>query len=117
MKIAQVMIFVSDIKASLDFYKNKLGLNVKADLSDNMNMLIMESDDFIFTIHGGHENNSMDDKSRIALCFGVNDLEESISKLKEKGIDFISEITESPVHKYIMFSDLDGSLLEIGQYD
>ena len=110
------MIFVSDLKVAKNFYNKKLGIGVKSDLADQLNILIMESNNVIFTLHGGFKDRKHDNSRKIAIAFSVKDIKAAVHRLKIMKIKLIGEIEETPVHWFQAFEDPFGNMIEIGQY-
>ena len=93
--IKQVMIFTTDLESSLKFYNNILGITVKQDLSEELSMLIMESNSVIFTIHFDHETSQDNSEhSRTCIAFAVDDIEKMLEKLKQENVEFLGPMTQ-----------------------
>ncbi len=53
------------------------------------------------------------DQQSLQIAFEVDDLETSMEELKNKGVNFISDIGQSGPHRWIYFTDPEGNQLEI----
>lgn len=117
MSIGQVMIHVSSLPKAKEFYVEILNLKIKQDLSDELNMIILENEGCYFTLHGGYQQNTPsanDCKSVVILK--VNNIEKTREDLLAKGIELHGDIVESPVHHYQALRDFDGNWIEVAQF-
>lgn len=116
MLIKQIMIFVDDINMAKEFYNKKLKIGILKDLSHELDMLIMKSENIIFTIHGGFKMKPHDGSRKISITFSVDNIHDETKRLKELGIKLIDGIEETPIHWFQAFEDPAGNMIEIGQY-
>ena len=120
--IDHIAIISSDYQKAKDFYVDKLGFKVKREVERK------DRDDFIITLEGpnGIEIELFIEKNpprRVTrpeaaglrhLAFRVQDIEESVEKLKKKGIE-TEEIRIDPQNgkRMTFFMDPDGLPLEL----
>ena len=109
-RIGAVILLVSDMKKSLMFYRDTLGMELKK-----------ESDDWIeFIKHGTTvlalhptkkrkitKNNSM------LVGFNVSNLESVCNELEKKDVKFYKKLTEEPFGKHAIIKDPDGHLISL----
>jgi glyoxylase I family protein len=114
MKLAHLMIFVPDLRVARTFYGDGLGFSVDR-----------EGEDYIvFRFDGGEliafrcdQDASAGDYSREAravFVFDVPMVEETMTTLKKKGIEFLHAVpAEGPLGRYAAFVDPFGIVHEI----
>ena len=110
MNLNQVTIASLDVTKSTAFYKT-LGLNLIVDALPRYVRLECPDGDSTFSISSVAE---LPEGNKITLYFEVDNLSETVSKLKEKGITFSTEITDqSWMWTDIHLNDPDGHELII----
>jgi len=92
MNLNQVTISSLDVTKSTAFYKT-LGLNLIVDASPRYVRFECPNGDSTFSIQNVEE---LSDGNKITLYFEVENLSETVSELKQKGITFNTEIIEQP---------------------
>ena len=114
LNFAEVQIFVSDLKASRKFYVDALGFIIE---KENDQWLILNAGGLPLVIAseiGAAKNDKKSSQTgKQVLCFLSKDLKTDVKKLKEKGVNFISEIEEKPEGKHATIQDPDGNLIEL----
>jgi catechol 2,3-dioxygenase-like lactoylglutathione lyase family enzyme len=113
-RVWDVTLTVSDLKSSIDFYENTLGLQKKYQFKDYAGFDCGGVELGVKT-WGDREKPR---KGEPCINFLVDDLEEAYCVLKQKGVPF----TEPPKEalwgaRIALFSDPDGNLLQISQVD
>ncbi len=83
--IGQIAIAVTDIQKSLDFYCNKMGLNLLFEAPPNLAFLECNSVRLMLTTLQGEKK----DHHTSVIYYKVNELDKAVSELKEKGVIFI----------------------------
>jgi len=117
MKFICVLIIVSDIKKSKDFYERVLGQKVKYDFGENItfegDFAIHSKSHFVGLIDGRkieHGRNNME------LYFEYDNIDEIDEKLKNSGVEYIHGVREEPWrHKGLRIYDPDGYIVEVGE--
>lgn len=117
LKLRNILIVVSDIEKSVQFYKELFGLQVLNDQDGNVIMsegLVLQDEkiwkDFL-------EKNIIYKNHATELYFEERDLEGFVKKLEESSyeIQYVNELMEhSWGQKVVRFYDLDGNLIEVG---
>ena len=85
--IGQIAIAVSDIKQSLAFYKDILGLNLLFEVPPNLAFLTSGDVRIMLTTLQGEES----DHHTSVIYYKVNNLDKAVSEIKDKGVAFIRE--------------------------
>ena len=116
MNLNQVTIASLDVTKSAEFYKT-LGLHLIVDALPRYVRLECPDGDSTFSIHSVDK---LPDGNKITLYFEVENLSETVSELKQKGITFNTEITEQPwLWTDVHLNDPDGHhiiIFHAGEY-
>ncbi len=117
MKYICSLITVSDIQRSREFYEHCLHQKVKYDFGENVTF----HGDFALHLQS-HYKQLIDNKeiktgsNNFELYFEFDQLEEMVSDLKAKHVEFIHEIREQPWRqKVVRFYDPDQTIIEVGE--
>lgn len=111
--IDHVELRVKDLNRALAFYKEKLGL-IDHTPNDRMHFLGTESEAFVVLVGGREEGGSSAHEVLDHLAFSVPAVEQARDSLREKGIVFISDRTDSDGGgRSYYFRDPDGNTLEV----
>jgi predicted enzyme related to lactoylglutathione lyase len=103
-----VMYYVSDLKKSIDFYKNVLGLKPFEEPGDSW--AEFEVGNLMFDI--GTFDKDMAGKSA-GVAFAVDDIKKSVEELKKKGVKILDENWETPVCHGVTIADPDGNKINL----
>ena len=117
MKIEVIMLPVSNVDASIDFYKNKLGFNLDHDVRPGNSMRVVQltpngsgcSIVFGTGMGGLSEPGSIKNTHLV-----VEDIEAARNQLATNGIE-ISEVNDMGGVKYAYFEDPDGNTWALQQ--
>ncbi len=104
---------VNSLEVAKDYYTNTLGLDVKFDFS-NMGMVaykVGEQEPAIIL-----QDISKFPNAKPTIWFVVDDVNNEYKKLKEKGVDFLSEPFEIKTGLSVNFEDPFGNRLGITDY-
>lgn len=105
MNLNQVTIASLDVIKSTEFYKT-LGLRLIVEALPRYVRFECPYGDATFSIQSAEK---LPDGNKITLYFEVDNLSETVSELKEKGITFNTEITEQPwLWTDVQLNDPDG---------
>lgn len=99
-----------NLDAAKEFYKNKLGLDIKFDFSE-MGMIAFKVGDNEPAIILRKDENV-----KPAIWFTVDNVQQAYKVLKEKGIQFLSEPFEIPTGSSVEFNDPFGNKLGLTDY-
>lgn len=92
MNLNQITIPSLDVETATEFYK-KLGLQLIVDAAPRYVRFLCPNGDTTFSIHKIEE---LSKNNQTTIYFEVDNLAETVSSLKQKGIVFDTEITEQP---------------------
>ena len=110
-------ITVKDLEESLDFYINLIGLKKVNKFSPEPGVTISflrdEESNLIELLEDKNLSEEDFKKSRVSIGFGVDNLEETLRRLKEHGIETIKETIETPGDGRLAFIE-DPNGVEIG---
>lgn len=99
-----------NLDSAKEFYKNKLGLDIKFDFSE-MGMIAFKVGDNEPAIILRKDENV-----KPAIWFTVDNVQQTYKELKEKGIDFLSEPFEIHTGISVEFNDPFGNKLGLTDY-
>ena len=106
MNLNQVTVYTKDIEKAVRFYE-KLGLLLIVDSRPRYVRLMCPDGDSTFSLH---ETDETPEKSNIILYFECENLDEKVSELKRKGIEFEQEPTDqSWLWREAYLRDSDGN--------
>ena len=115
------MITVSNMKQSIEFYRDKLGLQLKFDSPEWTEFLTGPT---TLALHGGGvlSRDKLQNKEKVAgkcsIGFNVQNLDETYSQLKSRGVHFVMEpqAREGEGIKLAVALDPDGLEVSFAQY-
>ena len=117
--MTHVRYIVNDVDAAVDFYVSKLGFQLEQQYGPAM--AILTKDDLSLWVAGplASASKPMPDGSTPApggwsrFVLAVNDLDELVAELREKGVQFKNDILEGPGGKQILCEDPSGNIVEL----
>ena len=114
-KLGRVIIPVSDQDRSLEFYTDKLGFEVRADVpfgeGDRWIEVAPPGSDAAVAIMPPRPGETPDSK-QTCVAFTTDDLDTAYAELKERGVDVDDPMGgEGPVPRMFFFRDPDGNML------
>ena len=110
--IAFLTYAVSDFKAARDFYEGVLGLKLTHEAGGEW--FEYDLGDTTFAISSADAEHPVPVRGA-ALAFEVSNLEEEVARLQERGVPFHRGVTETPVCRFAIVLDPDGSEVIIHQ--
>ena len=112
--IAWVGVYVEDMHASIAFYKNVLGLPLLGQGDDYAHFRVGKGA-LLELMSGGKTSRRPKNPDQQSIVIGllVENLDDSIRELKQKGVNFIGEIGEYKNSRWAHFTDPEGNQLEI----
>lgn len=111
-KISAVVLLVSNVKRSVNFYKNILGLPVKRRSKDWTEFF---NNGTVLALHPAKKKEKLKSGSSMLIGFMVNDLDFSVKQLKRKRVKFFKQPKNEPFGKHTIILDPDGHLISIAQ--
>ena len=110
---ANVTLMVRDIEKSISFYRDVLGLKLKAKYGDQFAQV--EAPGMVIALHPVvRERPTPDGPESMSIGFGVTDLDGAMKDLKKKGVEF-SRTTDDAQVRLAFFTDPDGTPLYLSQ--
>jgi len=111
-KEANVTLMVADMKRSIEFYTEVLGLRLKANYGDQFAQV--EAPGVVIAIHPASRRQADAGQGSISIGFGVANLQDTMRELEGKGVKFSGTNDDAQV-KLAYFSDPDGNQLYLSQ--
>jgi resuscitation-promoting factor RpfA len=109
-RIAAIMLGVRDLPASIEFYRDKLGLNV---IMRESELALVQCGSVILGLSLRHAN-AAPLAEAVEVSFGVDNLRATHTALGEQGVVFLSEPRAvTPTDWAVHFRDVDGHLLSL----
>ncbi len=107
-------LLVADLEGAISFYQDILGLSLLE--SDDKCALFDAGDGAVFELwSSGYRSSSPKTAEQQSLRVGlrVNNLDDAVSELRSRGVQFIGEIGEYEGTRWIHFADPEGNRLEL----
>jgi len=113
-KIGAVILLVSDMGRSIDFYKNTLGLSLKSSSPDWAEFF---KDGTTLALHPMKKKLKEQVGSRVGMLVGfmVSNMDETYQNLKKKNVKFLKEPKDESFGKHAIIIDPDGYMISIAQ--
>ncbi|MGH9638216.1 MAG: VOC family protein [Candidatus Angelobacter sp.] len=109
-RIAAIVLGVRDIPASIEFYRDKLGLKV---IMRESELALVQCGSVILGLSLRHAN-AAPLAEAVEVSFGVDNLRATHTALGEQGVVFLSEPRAvTPTDWAVHFRDVDGHLLSL----
>jgi predicted enzyme related to lactoylglutathione lyase len=104
--IAFIVYPVSDLEVARRFYEESLGLSLTYEFAGEWFEYEVAGTTFAITLADAEHPVPV---QGAALAFEVSDLESEVERLKKSGVKFQREISETPVCRFAVILDPDGS--------
>lgn len=111
-KIGAIILLVSNMEHSLDFYKNTLGLPLK---SSSPTWIEFFSNGTVLALHPMKKIKQGKSKTGVLIGFMVSDMDQIYQELKKKNVKFLKEPREEKFGKHAIILDPDGYMISIAQ--
>jgi lactoylglutathione lyase len=111
-RVGAVIIQVSDMEKSSNFYKVTLGLPLKTQSKDWTEFF---SSGTVVALHRANNKEQVDSGKGMLLGFTVYEFETVVKNLKQNNVDFFKEPTEESFGKHTIIKDPDDHLISIAQ--
>jgi catechol 2,3-dioxygenase-like lactoylglutathione lyase family enzyme len=118
LELHHVEVHVTAIERAREFYVDALGLPVLDDMPE-LNLLAVRAGPVRISIFGGYSprDDTDSDKPGTHLIFRTDNLEQTIERLRERGVDFSGSIVEAgDFMRDIATTDPDGNVIEFAEY-
>ena len=114
-KVGAVILLVSDMKKSVKFYRDVLHLPIKSQSGEWTEFFNTGT---VIALHPKRKVKvSLEAGGGILVGFMVNDLDTTVSKLKQQYVKFFKEPKEEAFGKHTIIEDPDGHLISIAQIE
>lgn len=114
-KVNNVFIHVSDLKKSVEWYCDLLGLPFNAEQVESPvhNIPVTSETGLTLDDHTFDPGFTLKPSNHVLFNFFVNDIDEAYQFIKDRGITVVREIERIGNFAYFNFKDLDGNVLMI----
>jgi lactoylglutathione lyase len=109
-RIGAVILLVSDMKESMKFYKDVLGMEVKQQTED---WVEFSKQGTVLALHPTKEK--LTKNINMLIGFNVNELEIVCSNLEKKKVKFHKKMTNEVFGKHAIIEDPDGHLISLAE--
>jgi lactoylglutathione lyase len=115
-KIGAVILLVSDMKKSIKFYGNVLGMELKQNPSKDWAEFSKEGNT-VLALHPIKKKNKkrLKKNNSMLVGFNISDLDTLCSDLKKKRIKFHKKLTQEQFGKHAIIQDPDGHLISLAE--
>jgi lactoylglutathione lyase len=115
-KIGAVILLVSDMKKSIKFYGNVLGMELKQHPSKDWAEFSKEGNT-VLALHPIKKKNKkrLKKNNSMLIGFNISDLDTLCSDLKKKRIKFHKKLTQEQFGKHAIIQDPDGHLISLAE--
>jgi len=114
-KVGAVILLVSDMKRSVSFYKNTLGLELKSKSKDWTEFF---QDGTVLALHPAKKkfkSLSKRPKMGMLVAFKISDMDEVCKVLKRKRVTFMKEPVQEDFGKHAIILDPDGYMISLAE--
>jgi|SRR5919198_3674888 catechol 2,3-dioxygenase-like lactoylglutathione lyase family enzyme len=116
-KIGAVILLVSDMKKSIGFYRNVLGMELKQHPSKDWAEFSKEGNT-VLALHPIKKKNKkrlIKKNNSMLVGFNISDLETVCGDLKKKKVKFYKKLTQEQFGKHAIIQDPDGHLISLAE--
>jgi lactoylglutathione lyase len=111
-KIGGVILLVSDLKKSIKFYNNVLGMELKQRTKD---WVEFSRQGTVLALHPVKKKKKLTKNNSMLVGFNVSELETVCSDLKKRKVKFHKKLTNEPFGKHAIIEDPDGHLISLAE--
>ena len=112
-KIEGITLSVSDIKRSMEFYRDILNLRVNKESEDKIEFSKKGSTNTKLIIELDKTGATQNNKSSVIITFSVLDLNTIYDNLTQRKVDFHKKLSEDETGKNTIIRDPDGYLISL----
>jgi lactoylglutathione lyase len=109
-KLGAVILLVSDMNKSVQFYRETLNLPLKKESDEWTEFFNKET---VLALHPVKHKEKLKSGQHILLGFSASDFDNTVDKLKEKGVVFFKNPKEEGFGMHAIIEDPDGHLISI----
>lgn len=111
-KVGAVILLVSNMQASIKFYKDTLGLPLKTKSKDWTEFF---KDGTVLALHPAKRKSMVSSSTGMLVGFMVGDMDATVKELKAKKVKFFKKPKDEPFGKHAIVEDPDGHLISIAE--
>jgi len=111
-RVGAIILLVTNMKKSVRFYKDTLGLPIKSESEDWTEFF---SSGTVLALHPAKKKHKLRSGPNMLIGFMVNDLDYSVKQLKKKKVKFFKQPKEEPFGKHTIIMDPDSHLISIAE--
>lgn len=111
-KVGAVILLVSNMQASIKFYKDTLGLPLKSKSKDWTEFF---QDGTVVALHPMRRKSLVGSSAGMLVGFMVSDMDATVKELKAKKVKFFKKPKDEPFGKHAIIEDPDGHLISIAE--
>ena len=112
-KIEGITLLVSDIKRSVEFYRDILNLRVNKESEDKIEFSKKDSTNTKLIIELDKTGSSQNNKSSVIITFSVIDLNTIYDNLIQRKVNFHKKLSDDETGKNTIIRDPDGYLISL----
>ncbi len=112
-KIEGITLSVSDIKRSVEFYRDILNLRVNKESEDKIEFSKKGSTTTKLIIELDKTGSTQNNKSSVIITFSVLDINTIYDNLTQRKVDFHKKLSEDETGKNTIIRDPDGYLISL----
>jgi len=111
-RISAVILLVSNMKKSIEFYKDVLGMEVKQQAED---WVEFSKQGTVLALHPTKKKKKLTKNINMLIGFDVSELESVCSNLEKKKITFHKKVTNEAFGRHAIIEDPDGHLISLAE--
>ena len=112
-KIEGITLLVSDIKRSIEFYRDILGLRVNKESENKIEFSRKDSTNTKLILELDNSKSNQNNKNSVIITFSVSDLNTLYNNLTEKKVTFHKKLSDDESGKNTIILDPDGYLISL----
>jgi lactoylglutathione lyase len=110
-RIGTVILLVSDMKKSMEFYKDVLGMELKQQAEDWIEFFKQGT---VLALHPTNKK-KLTKNTNMLIGFNVSELETVCSNLEKKKVKFHKKVSKEVFGKHAIIEDPDGHLISLAE--
>jgi catechol 2,3-dioxygenase-like lactoylglutathione lyase family enzyme len=111
-RISAVILLVSNMKKSIEFYKDVLGMEVKQQAED---WVEFSKHGTVLALHPTKKKKKLTKNINMLIGFNVSELQSVCSNLEKKKVKFHKKVTNEAFGKHAIIEDPDGHLISLAE--
>ena len=112
-KIEGITLLVSDLKRSIEFYRDILGLRVNKESENKIEFSRKDSTNTKLIVELDNSKSNQNNKNSVIITFSVSDLDTVYNNLTEKKVNFHKKLSDDASGKNTIILDPDGYLISL----